>query len=228
MDELRKRLMWSAITVAVGTGVSFVFAEQIIDVLKSVSSNVELQAIEPTEMLGTYFKLSFICGTALALPVIIYEGVMFLRPALTKMERRYLYSLLPVSLIAFASGVVFAYFILLPPAVNFLFDFGSGVATVEWRISNYITMITRMLFAIGLCFELPIVIYFLTRIGILSVEKLSRFRRWAIVLAFLVAAAITPTFDPINQTLVAAPLIVLYEVGIILARIAGRGKKKSA
>lgn len=226
LEDLRKRLMWSAIAVAIGTAISFVFAEDIIEILKSVAEGIKLQAIEPTEMIGTYFKLSLAGGLVLATPVIIYEVVMFIRPALTQKERTYLYTLLPGVLIAFAVGVVFAYFVLVPPAMTFLFNFGSGVATVEWRIGKYITMITRLIFAIGMCFETPIVIYFLTRIGILNVQKLRRFRRFAVVGAFIIAAIITPTFDPVNQSIVALPLIALYEVGILLSRIAQRGKKE--
>ncbi|PIU57248.1 MAG: twin-arginine translocase subunit TatC, partial [Chloroflexi bacterium CG07_land_8_20_14_0_80_51_10] len=126
LEDLRKRLMWSAIAVAIGTAISFVFAEDIIEILKSVAEGVKLQAIEPTEMIGTYFKLSLAGGLVLATPVIIYEVVMFIRPALTRKERTYLYTLLPGVLIAFAVGVVFAYFVLVPPAMTFLFNFGSG------------------------------------------------------------------------------------------------------
>ncbi len=224
LEDFRKRLTWVAIAVVVGTAVSFVFAENIIEALKSVSDDVTLQAIDPTETIVTYFKLAFTCGLAIATPVILFELVMFIRPALTKRERGYLYALLPAVLLAFAGGVAFAYFVLLPPAIDFLFNFGSGVADVEWRISKYITLITRLLFAIGLCFELPITIFFLAKIGVVNAQKLRRFRRWAIVLAFIASAFITPTPDPINQGIVAVPLIVLYEMGILLAWIAGRGK----
>ncbi len=224
LEDFRKRLMWIAIAVVAGTAVSFVFAEDIIEALKSVSDDVTLQAIDPTETIVTYFKLAFTCGLAIATPVILFELVMFIRPALTVRERGYLYALLPAMLLAFAGGVAFAYFVLLPPAIDFLFNFGSDVADVEWRISKYITLITRLLFAIGLCFELPIAIFFLAKIGIVNAQKLRRFRRWAIVLAFIASAFITPTPDPINQSIVAVPLLALYEVGILLAWIAGRGK----
>ena len=224
LEDLRKRLMRVAIFVVAGTAVSFIFAEDIIDTLKSVSDDVTLQAIDPTETIVTYFKLAFTCGLAIAIPAIIFEAVMYVRPALTSREKTYFYTLLPCVVLAFAGGVVFAYFVLLPPAIDFLFNFGSDVAAVEWRISRYITLITRLLFAIGLCFELPIVIFFLAKIGIVSVQKLKRFRRWAIVLAFVASAFITPTPDPVNQCIVAVPLIILYELGILLAWIAQRGK----
>ncbi len=224
LEDFRKRLMWISLAVIIGTAVSFVFAEDIIESLKSVSDKVTLQAIDPTETIVTYFKLALTCGLVLATPVILFEVVMFLRPALTSREKYYLYTMLPGVLIAFVLGAAFAYLILLPPAIDFLFNFGSDVADVEWRISKYITLITRLIFAIGLCFELPVVMFFLAKIGVVTSSQLRKFRRWAIVLAFIASAFITPTPDPVNQGLVAIPLILLYEVGIVLAWIAGRGK----
>lgn len=224
LEDLRRRLMWIAIAVVAGTAVSFVFAEDIIETFKAVSDDVTLQAIDPTETIVTYFKLAFTCGIAVATPVILFEIVLFVRPALTVQEKRYLYGLLPAVLLAFAGGVAFAYFVLLPPAIDFLFEFGKDVAQAEWRISRYITLITRLLFGVGICFELPIAMFFLAKIGIVDVGKLKRFRRWVIVLAFVVSAFITPTPDPVNQSIVAIPLIILYELGIILAWIAQRGR----
>lgn len=226
LEELRRRLFWVAVTIVIGTGASFCFASDIIGILKSPIDDLPLQIIDSTEGIGTYFKLSLYCGLALAIPVTLYHAVMFLRPALSTKERRYLYALLPGVVIAFVGGVAFAFFVLVPPALRFLFHFGEDVAEIQWRLSSYITMITRLLFAIGICFEIPIAIYFLAKIGLVTPQKLSRFRRWWIVVAFIIAAIVTPTFDPINQTIVALPLIVLYEVGILLARLAQRGRKE--
>ena len=226
LRELRKRLMWSAIAVIVTTIVSFVFAKEIIDVLRSRVDDLDLISITLTENIGTYFQVAFISGMLLATPIIIFQAVLFLRPALTPKERRYLYRLLPSLLIAFVLGGLFAFFVLIPPAADFLLTFGQDSAEPTIRISNYVSTVARLIFAIGLCFELPIVMYFLTKIGLVDVRKLTRFRKFNLVLAFLLAAIITPTPDPINQTIVAVPLIVLYEVGILLSRIAQRGKQK--
>lgn len=225
LRELRRRLIWIALVVAVGIGVSFVFAERIIDLLKAPVDDLALQAIEPTEIIGTYFKIALNCAIAAAVPMIIYQSIMFVRPALAPHERRYLYALLPPILLAFIAGVIFAYFVLIPPAIRFLSEFGSDVAAIQWRVSTYVTTVIRLLVAVGLCFETPIVIYFLARLGLVTAKGLGRFRRWAIVGAFVIGGVITPTFDPVNQTLVAAPLIVLYELGVLLARLAQRKAK---
>ncbi len=122
----------------------------------------------------------------------------------------------------FVGGVIFAYFILVPPAMKFLITFGSDIATPQIKIGSYISVVTRLLLSIGLVFEMPVVTTFLARLGIITPKWLSDKRKPAIILAFVLAAIITPTFDPVNQTLVAAPLIILYEISIWLAKLVQR------
>ena len=122
----------------------------------------------------------------------------------------------------FLGGIIFGYFILIPPAIGFLYTFGSDIASPMIKIGNYIAIITRLLIAIGLVFELPVVTTFLARIGIVSPQWLASKRKVSIIVAFILAAIITPTFDPINQSLVAVPLIILYEMSIWLAKLVYR------
>lgn len=232
LQDLRTRLMRISIAVAIGIVIAFIFRSDIVKALRDIADDLSIQIIGTTEGLVAAFQLAIMCGIVLATPVILYEMVMFVRPALTVSERRYLYYLLPGVLIAFACGVAFAYFILLPPALDFLVNFSEnlldvtdGSDDVNITLSNYVNTVIRLMFGVGISFELPIIMFFLSKIGILKVHQLTRFRRWAIVLAFLLAALITPTPDPINQTLVAVPLILLYELGIIFARVARRGKE---
>ena len=164
-------------------------------------------------------------AVAIAFPFIIYQTVVFIRPALTKREKAYLYTLLPSIFILFIGGVLFAYFVLLPPALNFLLTFGGNIAQPMIKVDNYISVLVRLIFWIGICFEIPLVIFFLSKIGILNSERLKKFRPWAYILAFVLGGIITPTFDPINQSLVAVPIIILYEFGTLLAKLA---KKKKA
>ncbi len=164
----------------------------------------------------------------LALPVVVYELVMFIAPGLTPRERRYLLMFLPAVVITFALGVLFGYFIMLPPALRFLLTFDADIATPMIRVGNYMGIVTRLLFWLGMVFEIPILMFLLAKLRLVNHRMLARRRRIGIILAFVMGAMITPTFDPINQTLVAVPIILLYEAGIWLAWLARRGEKSSS
>jgi sec-independent protein translocase protein TatC len=222
LTELRNRLIRCVIAVVVTTVMAFVFYHQLYDVLIYPARETGFIAIELTEMLGTTMRVCLIAGIIAAVPYITYEFIMFVAPALTPKEKKYVYLTLPWIGLMFAGGVVFGYFVLIPPAVKFLLNFGNDIATPLPRISNYISLVTRLLLAIGLVFEMPVVTTFLARLGVVSGKWLASKRKWAIVFAFVLAAVITPTWDPVNQTLVALPLVVLYELSIWLARIFGK------
>jgi len=234
LGELRRRVFICAVAVLVGTFVSFAFFEQIIDILVEPAEDLDLGTggeliyTEVTELLTTAIKVSFVSGLILASPVLVFQAVMFVAPGLTGREKRYLFAFMPAVILAFVGGVSFAYYVLTPPALHFLLTFGGDVATPLIRISNIINLMIRLLFWMGLAFETPLVMYLLASLGIVSSGSLARFRRYWVVVAFILAAIITPTVDPVNQALVAGPLLVLYELGILLARIAGRGKRKSS
>ena len=177
---------------------------------------------EVTEFLSITVRVSLLGGFVLALPVILYNAIRFVAPGLTPRERKILFSFLPAALLAFAGGMAFGYFVMIPPALSFLIGFGSEVADPLIRISNLVNIMIRLLFWLGLSFETPLVMYVLAVLGVVNARSFARFRRFWLVAAFVIAAAITPTIDPLNQAIVAGPLIVLYEVGILLARLAGR------
>lgn len=248
LAELRTRLVRSAIAVAAATVLAFAFANQIFNVLTYKSPfvkpvfdflttklhlvpppNLSLVYIDVTEMIGVYMKVCLVSAVIIVFPYLLYEMVMFVAPALTREEKkRFIYTGLPFVAIMFLIGVVFAYFVLLPPALKFLTTFGTNIATPQIRIGNYISIVSRMLLMIGLIFELPFLTSMLAWIGIVSYKWLASKRKWAIVLAFLVGAIVTPTLDPVNQTLVSLPIILLYEMSIWLAWAIGRGKRKRA
>ncbi|MCH8987460.1 MAG: twin-arginine translocase subunit TatC [Chloroflexi bacterium] len=233
LGELRRRVFICVVAVLVGSAASFVFFEQLIEILVQPARDLNLGTggdliyTEVTELLTTAIKVSIVAGLVLASPVIIYQAVMFVAPGLTGREKRYLFGFMPAVISAFAGGVAFAYFVLTPPALHFLLTFGGDVAVPLIRVSNIVNLMIRLLFWMGLAFETPLVMYLLAQLGIVSAQSLSRFRRYWVVVAFVLAAIITPTVDPFNQALVAGPLLVLYEVGILLARIAGRSRSKS-
>ena len=232
LRELRRRVLVCVVAILAGSVASFAFYRQIIEFLSRPAydldsgAGLELVFIEVTELLTTAVKVSFVAGFVLALPVILYQVVMFVAPGLTGRERRYLFLFMPAALLAFAAGVAFAYYVLTPPALKFLLGF-SDVATPLIRISNFVNLMVRLLFWMGVAFETPLIMYMLALLGIVSAQRLSRFRRYWVVIAFILAAIITPTFDPVNQVLVAGPLLVLYEIGVLLARLAGRSHRKA-
>jgi sec-independent protein translocase protein TatC len=223
LQELRWRLIRSLVFIAVATGVSFFFADEVFEILKSRVDDLDLIYVEVTELLGVYMRVSLLGGVVLSIPYIVYEAVMFASPALTRREKLYLYLLLPAIVIFFVGGAVFAYYILLPPALRFLINppFAEGIADPQIRVGNYVSVVTKLIFFVGLSFETPIVILFLTKIGVVHPDSLARWRKYAVLFAFVLAAMITPTFDPINQSLVAVPIFILYELGIWLGRIFG-------
>ncbi len=223
-QELRKRLIRSVIAVAITSAISFIFWEWLFYILILPAEGINLVFIELTEMIGTIMRVCLASGLILAMPYLTFQAIMFVSPALTRKEKRYLYAVLPWIAFMFLAGVVFGYFILIPPAIGFLYTFGSDIATPQIKIGNYIAIITRLLLAIGLVFELPVVTTFLARIGIVKAKWLADKRKMAIIAAFIIAAIITPTFDPINQSLVAVPLVVLYEMSIWLAKLVERKK----
>ena len=228
ISELQRRLVYSAISVVITTVVAFIFWEQITEILKQPApEGTEFIATEPTEKLSASFRVSLITGLFAAMPFILYQFTLFVSPGLSASERRYLYALLPAGIVVFAIGAAFGYFVLFPPAIHFLFDFGSDVATAQIRIGSYVRLMISLLLWMGVVFETPIVLFFLSRVGVVTPQQLGRQRRYAVVVAFILGALITPTFDPINQTLVALPIIVLYEVGIWLAKFGARQRNRS-
>lgn len=228
LKELRSCLFRSVIALLIALPIAFYIARAAFDILMRPVPGIELIYTEITEMIGTYIKVTLVISLILALPFVVYQIVMFVRPALTTKERTYLYIMLPSVTLFFLCGAAFAYFILLPPALNFLLTFGGDIAEPMIKVGNYISVLTNLIFWIGLCFEIPVVLFFLAKIGVVRAQWLAKYRKVFYILAFILGAIITPTFDPVNQSLVAVPIIFLYEFGIILARLARRGKTKPA
>jgi len=222
IEELRFRLFISAISVVIGLGVSVYFGGEIIDFLKKPAEarnpDFALQFIEPFELFVTYFRVSLLGGLILGMPMIVYQGLRFVSPGLKPNERWWLYATVFGTFVLFLGGVAFAYYIALPPALGFLLDFGGGdIARPDIRVGSYVDFVTRLLFWTGVSFQTPLIVMYLSRFGIVSAGQLLRWWRFAVVAAFVVAAIVTPTIDPVTQSLVAGPIIVLYFLGIVLA-----------
>jgi sec-independent protein translocase protein TatC len=227
LGELRKRLLRIVLALVAGTGISLVFTPRLLKLLL-LPYGSQLKVIDPTEGIANYLRIGVMSGAILAMPYMLAELWGFIAPALKSREKRYVFFLLPAVFTMFLGGIAFAWFLMIPAAIGFLSNFSLGVFQTEWTSQNYIPFVTSLLFWIGVCFELPVVAYFLARVGIVSAGFLLKGWRYAIVLIFLAAALITPTVDPFNMTLVALPLIGLYFLGALLAFSAGRKRAKKA
>jgi sec-independent protein translocase protein TatC len=227
LREFRDRLIKAALTVVLFTALSFVFVDREIALLLSMTDGRPLLAITVTEKFIAYVKVALITGIALSMPVLVYQLFQFLAPGLTKNEKRWIFISLPGVMFFFVLGVVFCYVVVLPSALEFLLNFGDPQIEIQPTISEYLGFVTNFMLALGLAFETPLIIFILSKVGVATPKRLRRFRRWAYVLAFVVAAIITPTPDPVNQTYVAIPIILLYELGILFAWL-GRPRIKTA
>jgi sec-independent protein translocase protein TatC len=225
LDALRKHLLRAALVLAMATILAFAFASQIIDLLSLPVGGIEaLVAIDPTEPIGTFMRVSLLTAFAITLPYIILEIWLFVAPGLSRDSRIFGLYAIPIAVIFFIGGMAFAYFVLLPTAIPFLVNFG-GI-TSQIRPSSYIRFVTSIMFWIGIAFQFPLIIYVLARVGLIRAKVLIDQWRLAVVIIAILSAAITPTIDPINMALVMGPMIILYFLGILLAKIAERTRSR--
>ena len=236
--ELRRRFYISLAALVVATIIAFVFYRPIQDFIQqpAVDALERLRPDEParlvqldiTEGWSVTARVSIMVGFAASFPVLLYHILMFLRPGLKRRERLTMYMLLVSGVALFVTGSAFAYYIAVPRAIAFLLEFGSEIAIVAPRLSSYVSLVTTLTIWMGLIFELPVMMFLLGRIGVLNPEKVSKLRRWVILFAFVLAAIVTPTVDPMTQALIAVPAVVLYELGLIMMKIAARSREKPA
>ncbi len=226
LGELRNRLFIALISLLVTTLISFIFADRFIQILAIPMPGglQSLLAIEVTENISVFMKVSLLSGFILALPFILYELLAYVLPGLTDNERHWVLISIPLASLFFLIGVAFCYFVMLPAAIPFLTGF-LGVKTTP-RLSSYIGFVTNMMFWIGISFELPLLVFILAKLKIVNAKMLLRQWRVAIVVIAVVAAIVTPTPDPVNMSLLMAPLFVLYMLSILFAFLARRGENK--
>lgn len=245
LSELRKRLIISISALIVGFSISFNFSEDIFkfltipmekDVLFKLSfpfvsfvdksmSPVKLVFLAPAEAFWMHLKISLIAGIFLTVPVILYQVWRFISPGLFSKEKRYAVPFVVSATVLFLSGGFFCFFIVLPFALKFLLTYKTSAFLPMISIGNYIDFCLKFILAFGIVFELPVVIVFLTRMGIVSPETLTKNRKYAVLLAFVLGAILTPTPDVFNQTLMAVPIIFLYEGGVLVSRLLARRKQ---
>jgi sec-independent protein translocase protein TatC len=230
LEELRRRLIFSAIAIGIGFVCCYAFAEEIFEFLlvpikAQLPEGDRLIFTSLPEPFLTYLKTAFIAGCLLASPIIFYQLWQFVAPGLYQHEKKYGFSFVICSTILFICGSLFGYFIVFPFGFKFFLGFANENIQALPSIKQYFGFATRLLFAFGLIFELPVVIFFLSKTGLVDVAFLRKKRKYAILLTFALAAILTPP-DVITQCMMAAPLILLYEIGILVAWL-GAGKKKA-
>mgnify|MGYP000112010249 CR=1 FL=1 len=221
VGELRARLLKGMGALVLTTLVSvFFLGESFLAILAEPTGGLTaLQAIDPTESWGVYMRVSLLSGFIMALPIIVYQILAFVVPGLYDNEKRWLLSAIPIATALFISGVAFAYFVMLPAAIPFLSNF---LVKSNWRVSTYVEFVTNLLFWIGMSFELPLVMFVLAKLKIVSAAMLLKQWRYAVVAIALLAAAITPTVDPVNMGLLMAPLFAIYLLSALFAALARR------
>jgi len=230
LKELRNRVFISAIALVIGTLVCFYFWETIMGWLlapaRAQDPDFRVASFSPTDRIGVLFRIGLYGGLLLSSPVIAYQTLAFIIPGLTPKERKMLLPAMFGVVLFLLSGMAFAYWVILPVSLDFLLNFGSDQFDDVIHAPEYISFVTRIIFWVGISFELPMVIALAARLGLVTWRKLLGFWRYAIIVVFLLAAIVTPTPDPITQTFVAGPLLALYFLGIFLAYLVGRPRQK--
>jgi sec-independent protein translocase protein TatC len=224
LRELRTRLMICAGAMIVGGTVALVFfTTWVLKWLKEPAEkripDFELVFTKPLEYWTTYFNVSLQLAIAMAMPIILWQLFAFVGPAMTRSEKRWIYPIVLGGSTMFILGALFAYYIEMPPALGFLLSAPGGVAQPLISVQSYYAFATRLMLVTGLVFETPLVVMGLAKIGIVTSRQLLHWWRFAIVGAFIASAIVTPSIDPITQSLVAGPMIVLYFFGILLAKM---------
>ena len=225
--RIRIRLFWILLTFGAGAGGTWYYREAVFGLLLAPAGG-NLSPFEgnlpiftsPTSMMGATIQLAIRGGVIAALPVVVVSVYTLFSLLIPPKQRRFLVVFLPATVVCFLLGAAFAYFVLLPTGLQFLLNFGTGVAVPVIVLDEYIALLTAMVFWLGVVFELPITMYLLAKMQIISYLRLRGLRKYVPVAAFVLSAIITPTFDVFNQTLLAVPIIVLYEVGLFLSWVA--------
>ena len=229
LEELRKRLVVCAIGVGAGFVIAYIFAERLFQLLVA-----PLKAVMPEgdqliftnlpEMFFAYIKVAFIAGIMAASPLIFYQLWMFIAPGLYRKEKKMAIPFVISSTILFVGGALFGYFVVFPFGFKFFIGFSNEYVKALPSVKQYFSFSMKLLLAFGAVFELPVIIFFLSKMGIVTPQFLRQKRKYAILLTFALAAILTPP-DVITQCMMAGPLIVLYEIGILVSRIAQKKKE---
>ena len=225
LSDLRNRIVYSIIGIAVGCIISGLMINQIMELVllrPAVNAGLELQNLRPFGQPFLYFKVILIVGIIFSIPWTLYQIWKFVAPGLYGHERNWAGRITFFTTFCFLAGVAFAYFGMIPGMMKFTVSFGTSKIKNIIDVTEYFGFITTTILGAGLVFELPMVAYVLSRVGILTPEFMRKYRRHAYVIILIIAAVLTPSPDPINQLIFAIPMVILYEISIIVSKIAGK------
>ena len=239
LEELRWRIIKALAGIVIGAVVCAIFIDWLVNqvllrpvllVNSSLAAGqqpIHLQNLKPFGQVFLYMEVAIVGGIVLSIPNILYQLWAFIAPGLMPHERRYIKAIVFFSSVCFLAGITFSYFVMLPTALNFFAGFGSPEIVNNIAINEYMSFIISVMLAAGVVFELPMVSWFLSKLGILTPTFMRRYRRHSIVAIFVLSAVLTPGTDPVSQVLLAVPLLLLYEVSILISVWAWKGKNKS-
>lgn len=231
LRELRRRLAYAVFSVLIGMGGGiflvlgpFRLVDRIILAFLPVdTSSPPLQAVGTTEKFTSYMAVALGMGVVLAMPMIVYQVFAFVMPGLREHEKRVVLLALPLVTLCFVGGLVFGWYVTIPVAIKFLVGFGeSALVATQPTIADFLRTVTILLLINGVIFELPILVFVLVLLGVVSGEQLASYRRYVVVVVAIIAAIVTPTGDPVNMLVLAVPMYLLYELGLLLARFIPR------
>ena len=221
LEELTSRIKKIVIAIALGFIAGFILAkpllEQITEYANLEGTGMDIRS--PAEPLTLFFKVAMYIAVSLTLPFTIYQLIAFLAPGLTNKEKRVVYSALPFVSILFVAGVAYGFFVAAPRALYFLSNFMTGVFSFTPDGAEVLSFFLTLMMGLGLAFQLPVIMFVLAKIGIVSAQKMREWRKYSYLVLFILAAVITPSTDPVNMGIVALPLVILYEFGAIISRI---------
>lgn len=222
IEELRWRIIYSLIGIVIFTIIAWVFINPLVEIVllkPARDAQASLQNLRPFGQLFLYFQVAIIIGIVASIPNIFYQLWKFIAPALKKSERKYILRIVFFSTFCFLAGIAFAYFVMLPMAMKFAAQFGTEEIKNEFAIDEYMSIIISIMLSAGVVFELPMVSFFLSKLGILSPKYMRKYRKHAIVIIMILAAILTPGTDPVSQVILAVPLVLLYEISIFISKI---------
>ncbi len=226
LEELRKRLITIMVAFVAFFVAGFVFIKDIYDWFVR-DLEFKLAVLGPSDIIWIYFKLAGMVALAGTIPVLVWQIWLFIKPALTSREQKVTLAYIPASFVLFVTGLAFGYFIIFPTVFQFLIEMNDGMFETMFTIEKYFDFLIHMTLPFSFLFELPVIVMFLTSLGILTPRKLQKVRKYAYFVLVIIATMISPP-DFISQTLVAIPLIVIYEVSILLSKIVFRKKERKA